>query len=85
MCTLKILCYVFLTQLFPIFNKSLYTLNDFRPISHGVGCARVWPSICSTWRQINIPPFEPQFAELHGRYIIVTHIEAELLSFGMPN
>ena len=33
---------VFFTQFFPILNESGYAFDDFRPILHGVGFARLW-------------------------------------------
>src|SRR6202048_3224275 len=90
-------CDVLLTQLFPIFNESGYAFDDFRPIPHGVGFARLWISIREqTFPIIILTPYEytiirapvrrcAQKLELHGGETIIPYIESELLRFGMSH
>ena len=88
---------VLLTQLFPILNESGYAYDDFRPIPHEVGFARLWIPI---WEQIFsiivLMSFEytiiwapirrcAQKLELHDRDTIIPHIKSELLCFGMSH
>ena len=88
---------VFLIQLFLIFNECGYTFNNFRPIPHDSGFARLWIpiqehifSILVLMPQHYIILQAPirgcaQKLELHGGDIIIPHVEAELLCYGMSN
>ena len=86
-------CNVFLVELFPIFNESGYTFDDFRPIPHEVGFQRRWFSIREQIFNIFVlTPHEYPFLrgpirgcaqkfELHDGNTIIPHIEVELLCF----
>ena len=88
---------VFLIQLFSIRNESGYVFDDFRPIFHGVGFARLWISIQKqTFSILVLMPHEYTILrtpirrcahklELHGRDTIIPRIKAELLCFRMSH